>query len=125
MSSTKGTFWLTYRPRGINPITHPDSLQTFFLTEPLLVRLTTDTGKLSSGYIYSLPRRLAELLILHKLATAVGSLGILPDLTLTEDELAEMEQPQPSVSIAPSYSIQIGDGPVVISDTPITWKVGD
>jgi hypothetical protein len=56
---------------------------------PLLIRLTTDAGKLPSGLIYALPRFEAERLIMRRLATAVGTLGILPDLTLSEEELAE------------------------------------
>jgi hypothetical protein len=60
------------------------------LTEPLLVRLTADVGKLPTGFVYSLPRSLAELLVLHRLATAVGTLGVIPDITLTEDEVAEV-----------------------------------
>jgi hypothetical protein len=60
------------------------------ICEPLLVRLTDDIGILPAGsLIYSLPRFEAEKLIMRRLATAVGTLGVMADLTLTEDEFAE------------------------------------
>jgi hypothetical protein len=59
------------------------------ICEPLLVRLIENVGPLPSGFIYNLPRFEAEKLIRRKKATAVGMLGVMPDLTLTEDEVAE------------------------------------
>jgi hypothetical protein len=59
------------------------------LAEPLLVRTTQDVGKLPAGFIYNLPRLTAQLLIGKRLGIAIGSLGVMADLTLTEDECIE------------------------------------
>jgi hypothetical protein len=59
--------------------------------EPLLIRLTEPVGNLPSGFTYSLPRFESEILIMRRKATAVGTLGVMADLTLTEDECAEAD----------------------------------
>jgi hypothetical protein len=60
------------------------------LTEPLLIRLTESVGGLSAGsLIYSLPRFEAEKLIMRRKATAVGTLGTMADLSLTQEEFDE------------------------------------
>lgn len=61
------------------------------ITDPLLIRLTEDVGNLPSGFVYELPRFEAERLIMRRKATAVGTLGTIADLTLTEQECLEAE----------------------------------
>ena len=56
------------------------------IEESLLIRLTEDVGKLPAGFTYELPRFEAERLIMRRKATAVGTLGTMADLTLTQDE---------------------------------------
>jgi len=58
------------------------------LEQPLLIRLTEDVGKLPAGFSYHLPRFEAELLIMRRKATAVGSLDASPDLIISEDDFA-------------------------------------
>jgi hypothetical protein len=60
-----------------------------FLTEPILVRLLEDVPPLPKGLVYSLPAYEATRLIYRRVATAVGSLSVLPDITLSEQECAE------------------------------------
>lgn len=58
--------------------------------EPLLIRLLEPIGLLPAGsFVYELPRFESERLIMRRKATAVGNLGMMADITLTEDELAE------------------------------------
>jgi hypothetical protein len=59
------------------------------LCEPLLIRLTEDVGKLPAGFVYELPRFEAERLLHKRKAVAVGSIGTMADLSLTEDECEE------------------------------------
>ena len=58
-------------------------------TEPLLVRLIEEIGKLPAGFTYELPRFEAERLIARRAAIAVGNLGVIPDISLSEQECAE------------------------------------
>jgi hypothetical protein len=60
--------------------------------EPLLIRLLEPIGNLPSGFTYSLPRFESEILIMRRKAVAVGKLGTIPDLVLSEDELAEVAE---------------------------------
>lgn len=62
---------------------------SFYASHPLLIRLSEDVGKLPSGFVYELPRFEAERLIARRKATAVGSVGVIADLVLTEDECVE------------------------------------
>jgi hypothetical protein len=48
-------------------------------------------GKLPAGYVYELPAFEATKLIHRRVATAVGSLGTMPDVALTEQECSEAE----------------------------------
>lgn len=57
--------------------------------KPLLIRLTEDVGKLPAGFVYELPRFEAERLIARRVATAVGKLGTIADISLTEAECRE------------------------------------
>lgn len=59
---------------------------TGFIEEPLVLRLLSDYGKLPSGFCYSLPLHATWLILRRRIGVAVGTLGALPDLTLTEDE---------------------------------------
>ena len=68
---------------------HYDRTIELPITDPLLIRLTESVGNLPSGFVYELPRFEAERLIIRRKATAVGTLGTIADLTLTEQECAE------------------------------------
>ena len=68
---------------------HYDRTIELPINDPLLIRLTEDVGNLPSGFVYELPRFEAERLILRRKATAVGTLGVFADLTLTDQECAE------------------------------------
>ena len=69
---------------------HYDRKIEFPITESLLIRLVENVGLLPAGHVYEIPRFEAERLILRRKATAVGKLGTMPDLTLTEAEFAEV-----------------------------------
>jgi hypothetical protein len=68
---------------------HYDRTIEFPINDPLLIRLTENVGKLPAGFVYELPRFEAVSLIHRRKATAVGNIGVMADLTLTEDELQE------------------------------------
>lgn len=57
------------------------------ITEPLLVRLTEDVGKLPAGFTYEVPRFEAERLIARRKAIAVGRLGTIADVVISEDDI--------------------------------------
>lgn len=68
---------------------HYQSTPIEFPLEPLLIRLIEDVAVLPAGFIYELPAFEAHRLIARRKATAVGRLGTMPDVTLTEQECAE------------------------------------
>jgi len=55
----------------------------------LVVRPLEQVGNLPPGLSYELPERIALGLIMRRKAQAIGSLGALADLTLTEEECRE------------------------------------
>lgn len=58
-------------------------------TEPMLIRLTEDVGKLPAGFVYFLPRFESEILIMRRKAVAVADLAATADIKLTELECRE------------------------------------
>jgi hypothetical protein len=61
--------------------------------EPLLIRLLEPIGLLPAGsFVYELPRFESEILIMRRKAVVQGKLGTIPDLVLSEDELAEVAE---------------------------------
>jgi len=80
---------MSYVPRPRNKPDLTPRQPTELLTESLLIRLTESVGKLPAGFVYELPAFEGVRLVHRRLATVVGSVGVLPDLTLTEDECFE------------------------------------
>jgi hypothetical protein len=80
---------VSYVPKPRNKMDNTPRTPSDDPLEPLLIRLTEDVSVLPKGFIYSLPRFDAEILIMRRKAVAVGKLGMMADITLTEDELAE------------------------------------
>jgi hypothetical protein len=68
---------------------HYKSTPVEFPLEPLLIRLTEDVGPLPAGFTYELPAFESRRLIARRKAVAVGRLGTIPDVKLTEDECRE------------------------------------
>jgi hypothetical protein len=68
---------------------HYDRTIELPIADPLLIRLTESVGNLPSGFVYELPRFEAERLIMRRKATAVGTLGTIADLTLSDLECRE------------------------------------
>jgi len=70
--------------------THYDRTIELPIADPLVIRLNEDIGPLRAGLLCSLPAYEATRLVRRRMATVVGTLGVMADLTLTEDELAEV-----------------------------------
>lgn len=59
---------------------------TGFLEEPLVLRLLNDFQRLPAGFCYSVPVHATCMLVRQRLATVVGTLGIIADVVLNEDD---------------------------------------
>jgi hypothetical protein len=57
------------------------------LTQPIVIRLTEDLGKLPAGLSYHLPYELTLFLVRQRLADVIGDLTIVADVTVSEDDL--------------------------------------
>jgi hypothetical protein len=73
-------------PTGLNNTTRTPSDEPL---EPILILLREPVGLLPAGFTYEIPRFEAERLIHRRVATAVGKLGTIPDLTLSDQECVE------------------------------------
>ena len=75
------------------PRNKPDSTPrqpSELISEPLLVRLTTDVGPLPAEFVYSLPTFQATRLVAARQAIVVGNIGgIAADIVLDEPECHE------------------------------------
>jgi hypothetical protein len=58
---------------------------------PLLVTLSEPVGELPAGLVFQLPDWLACALILRRVATPVANLSAYADVTITEEQIEELD----------------------------------